>query len=36
MRASGLPYAVVRPTGLIGEDKDDGPALLEASQGTVL
>lgn len=33
VRASGLPYAVIRPTGLIGEDKDDGHALLEASQG---
>ncbi len=33
LRASGLPYTIVRPTGLIGEDKDEGPALLEASQG---
>ena len=33
VRASGLPYAVVRPTGMSDDAGASGPALLEMSQG---
>ena len=33
VRASGLTYAVVRPTGMSDDAAAAGPALLEASQG---
>jgi uncharacterized protein YbjT (DUF2867 family) len=33
VRASGLAYCVVRPTGMSDDGGADGPVLLEASQG---
>lgn len=33
VRASGLSYAVIRPTGMSDDAGAEGPALLEASQG---
>eukprot|EP00879_Flechtneria_rotunda_P002013 GHRR01002190.1.p1 GENE.GHRR01002190.1~~GHRR01002190.1.p1 ORF type:complete len:439 (+),score=154.06 GHRR01002190.1:1582-2898(+) len=35
IRASGLPYTVIRCTGLDGKDIE-GPALLEADQGDII
>ena len=33
IRESGLPYLIVRPTGMSDDAGAEGPALLEASQG---
>ena len=33
VRASGLPYTVIRPTGMISDDDQPEPCLLEMSQG---
>ena len=33
VRSCGLPYSVIRPTGMISDDDQPGPCLLEMSQG---
>lgn len=33
VRSCGLPYSVIRPTGMISDDDQPGPCLLEMGQG---